>query len=177
MGINIGAFICNFCGAALYIAFGWGAAFIAAGVGMFIGVMIFLIGTRHYKAFDVKKGVGPNDMSMTRIVMLILVPSIIAGFIGWFIAGNLVGSDSTDAFLFACIPVIYFYTSLYFSAKAEEKRPIIALLAIFAVVVLFWAVFKQNGSALTTWADRYTDRSVSGAAEGVFRGLLLRLLP
>lgn len=173
MGINIGAFICNFCGAALYIAFGWGAAFIAAGVGMFLGVIIFLVGTRHYKAFDIKKGVGPNDMSMTKIVMLILVPSIIAGAIGWFIPGNLVGSDSTDAFLFACVPVIYFYTSLYFSAKAEEKRPIIALLAIFAVVVLFWAVFKQNGSALTTWADRYTDRSVSGAAETVFRGLNL----
>src|SRR5688572_31888455 len=95
MGINIGAFICNFFGAALYNTIGWHAAFIAAGIGMFIGVMIFLIGTRHYKAYDVKKGVGENDMSMTRIVMLILVPSIVAGIIGWLIPGTLVGSDST----------------------------------------------------------------------------------
>jgi hypothetical protein len=36
------------------------------------------------------------------------------------------------------------------------------MLAIFAVVILFWAVFKQNGSALNTWADRYTDREVTG---------------
>lgn len=168
MGINIGAFICNFFGAALYNTLGWGAAFLAAGVGMFIGVIIFIIGTRHYKAFDIRKGVSDNDMSMTRIVMLILVPSIVAGIIGWLIPGSLVGSDSTDAFIFACLPVIYFYASLYFRARPDEKRPIAALLAIFAVVVLFWAVFKQNGSALNTWADRYTDREVSGVGKKVF---------
>jgi POT family proton-dependent oligopeptide transporter len=105
---------------------------------------------------------------MSKVVMLILLPSVIAGIIGWLIPGNLVGSDSTDAFIFACIPVIYFYSSLYFKAKTEEKRPIAALLAIFTVVILFWAVFKQNGSALNTWADRYTDRSVSGPAGDVF---------
>jgi len=168
MGINIGAFICNFFGAALYIVYGWGAAFIAAGVGMFIGVSIFLIGTKHYIAFDVKKGVTEKDMSMTRIVLTIFVPSVIAGILGWMIPGTLVGSDSTDAFIFACLPVIYFYGSLYFRANKEEKRPIAALLAIFAVVVLFWAVFKQNGTALNTWADRYTNREVTGTAQKVF---------
>ncbi len=171
MGINIGAFVCNFFGAALYIVYGWGAAFIAAGVGMFLGVFIFLAGTRHYKAYDVKKGVAENDMSMTRIVLTILVPSIVAGIIGWLIPGSLVGSDSTDAFIFACLPVIYFYSSLYFKAKPEEKRPIAALLAIFAVVVMFWAVFKQNGSALNTWADRYTAREVTGATQKIFNKL------
>ncbi|MGZ8523023.1 MAG: peptide MFS transporter [Chitinophagaceae bacterium] len=168
MGINTGAFICNFFGAALYIVYGWGAAFLAAGVGMFLGVIIFLIGTKHYKEYDIKKGVSENDMSMTRIVFTILVPSVVAGIIGWLIPGSLVGSDSTDAFIFACIPVIYFYTSLYFKAKPGEKRPIAALLAIFAVVVMFWAVFKQNGSALTTWADRYTNREVTGTTQKVF---------
>lgn len=168
MGINIGAFICNFFGAALYIVYGWGAAFIAAGVGMFIGVVIFLIGTKHYIAFDVKKGVTEKDMSMTRIVLTIFVPSVIAGILGWMIPGTLVGSDSTDAFIFACLPVIYFYGSLFFSAKPDEKRPIAALLAIFAVVILFWAVFKQNGTALNTWADRYTNREVTGTAQKIF---------
>jgi len=172
MGINVGAFICNFFGAALYITFGWAAAFAAAGVGMFIGVFIFIMGTKHYAAYDIKKGVQPGDMSFTRIVMLILVPSIVAGVIGWLIPGNFFGSDSTDAFIFACIPVIYFYTSLYVSAEKSEKRPIAALLAIFAVVVLFWAVFKQNGSALTTWADRYTGREVTGTTEKVFEKLI-----
>lgn len=173
MGINIGAFICNFFGAALYITYGWAYAFAAAGVGMFIGVMIFLAGTKHYAAYDIKKGVQEGDMSFTKIVMLILVPSVVAGIIGWLLPGDFFGSDSTDAFIFACIPVIYFYTSLYVRAEKGDKRPIAALLAIFAVVVLFWAVFKQNGSALTTWADRYTDKEVTGTTEKVFENLIL----
>jgi POT family proton-dependent oligopeptide transporter len=171
MGINIGAFICNFFGAALQIMLGWGFAFLAAGLGMFIGVIIFMIGTKHYKAFDVKKEVSADDMPFSKIVLLILVPSVIAGVLGWMIPSNIFGSDSTDAFILACVPVIYFYSSLYFKAKPEEKKPIGALLAIFAVVILFWAVFKQNGSALTTWADRYTNRQVTGTQERVFNNL------
>lgn len=177
MGINIGAFICNFFGAALYIMLGWGYAFIAAGVGMFIGVAIFMYGMKHYRAFDIKKGVKEGDMSFLKIVLVILVPSVIAGVIGWVLPTKLmghalVGSASTDAFIFACVPVIYFYGSLLAKADKDEKRPIAALLTIFAVVILFWAVFKQNGTALTTWADRYTDRHLQNpVAEKTFSKL------
>ena len=171
MGINIGAFICNFFGAALYILLGWSYAFMAAGVGMFIGVLVFLAGTKHYAAFDIKKGVKPGEMGMGKIVMTILLPAVIAGVIGWIIPGNMFGSDSTDAFIFACLPVIGFYVYILMTASKEEKRPIAALLAIFAAVILFWAVFKQNGSALNTWADRYTDREVKGTVADVFVGL------
>lgn len=179
MGINVGAFICNFFGAALYIMLGWEYAFLAAGIGMFIGVAVYVSGLKHYRAFDIKKGVQEGDMSFSKITMLILAPSIVAGVIGWILPQKLlghalVGSNSTDAFIFACIPVIYFYSTLYFKANKTEKRPIAALLTIFMVVILFWAVFKQNGTALTTWADRYTDREVANpTAKSVFSNLSL----
>lgn len=171
MGINIGAFICNFFGAALQIMLGWTWAFMAAGVGMFIGILIFMAGTKYYKDFDVIKGEQEGDMPFSRIVLVILLPSVVAGVLGWLIPQNIFGSDSTDAFIFACIPVVFFYTSLYVKANPNEKKPIGALLAIFAVVTLFWAVFKQNGSALNTWADRYTNRQVSGTQQKVFDAL------
>ncbi len=179
MGINVGAFICNFFGAALYIMLGWEYAFLAAGIGMFIGVVVFISGLKHYRAFDIKKGVTKDDMPFTKIILLILLPSVIAGVIGWILPSKLlghplVGSTSTDAFIFACIPVIYFYSTLFFKANKEEKRPIAALLTIFAVVILFWAVFKQNGTALTTWADRYTDRELNNPiAKNTFSSLSL----
>ena len=171
MGINIGAFICNFFGAALQIMLGWTWAFMAAGIGMFVGILIFLAGTKHYKDFDVIKGEQEGDMPFSRIVLVILLPSVVAGVLGWLIPQNIFGSDSTDAFIFACIPVVFFYTSLYVKANPSEKKPIGALLAIFAVVTLFWAVFKQNGSALNTWADRYTNREVSGTQQVLFDNL------
>ena len=181
MGINVGAFICNFFGAALQILLGWQYAFMAAGIGMFIGVVVFLLGTKHYVGYDHKKGTQEGDMPFYKIVLFILVPSVIFGIIGWLLKGvtsdvnldsSIFGSDSTDAFVFACIPIIFFYGSLYVKAKAEDKRPIGALLSIFAVVILFWAVFKLNGSALTTWADRYTDREVTGNTKKVFSTLV-----
>ncbi|MBU3677708.1 MAG: MFS transporter, partial [Chitinophagaceae bacterium] len=171
MGINIGAFICNFFGAALQIMLGWTWAFMAAGIGMFIGIIIFLAGTKHYKDFDVIKGEREGDMPFSKIVLLILLPSVIAGVLGWLIPDSIFGNDSTDAFIFACIPVVYFYGSLYVKANEDEKKPIGALLAIFAVVTLFWAVFKQNGSALNTWADRYTNREVTGTQQVLFDNL------
>ncbi len=180
MGINVGAFICNFFGAALQILLGWQYAFMAAGVGMFIGVIVFLLGTKHYGDKTAKKGIQEGDMPFYKIVLFILLPSMVFGIIGWFLKGvtsdantdsYIFGSDSTDAFIFACIPVIFFYGSLYVKAKVEDKRPIGALLTIFSVVILFWAVFKLNGSALTTWADRYTDREVTGSTQTVFSTL------
>jgi POT family proton-dependent oligopeptide transporter len=182
MGINVGGFICNFFGAALQILLGWHWAFMAAGVGMFIGVIVFLLGTKHYVGHDQKKGVQEGDMPFYKIILFILLPSFVFGAIGWLIKGvasdanvnsSIFGSDSTDAFIFACIPIVLFYGSLYFKAKKEDKRSIGALLAIFGVVILFWAVFKLNGSALTTWADRYTDREVTGTSGKVIAKLKL----
>ncbi|MFT3678555.1 MAG: peptide MFS transporter [Chitinophagaceae bacterium] len=173
MGINLGAFICNFVSAVLYNIYGWNYAFLAAGIGMLIGVAVYVIGLKNYRSFDVKKGVKEGDMPFSRIVLLILLPSVVVGVLGWMIPGDLFGSDSTDAFIFACIPVAIFYTTIYIKADKSEKRPIAALLAIFLVVILFWAVFKQNGSALNTWADRYTNREMTGTSQKVFDGLLL----
>jgi POT family proton-dependent oligopeptide transporter len=174
MGINVGAFICNFFGAALYTTIGWGAAFMAAGVGMFIGVITFIAGTKHYAAYDVRKPLKPGDMPLWQILALVILPSIIFGAIGWFIKGTkgyIFDSNSTDAFIFACIPVLAFYTILFIRSNADERPAMGAMLSIFAVVILFWAIFKQNGSALNTWASRYTERHVSGTTGNVLSAL------
>lgn len=173
MGINIGAFVCNFFGAALYNIYGWYAAFLAAGVGMFIGIVIFWLGTKHFKHVDVIKPKAENDMSLLSIFGVILLPAIGFGMLALLLPEPLVGSKTTDAFLFGCIPVIFFYGRLLYKSPAEEKRPIAAMLAIFAVVITFWAVFKQNGSTLNTWADRYTDREVPTAIQPIMSGLFL----
>lgn len=161
MGINIGAFICNFFAAYLRNNFGWGYAFFAAGVGMFLGLIVFWIGDKHYKSADVLKPVKAEDMPLAKIFSVVLLPALVAGVLGWIaIPGNVFGSDSTDAFIFGALPIAIYYVSLIFSAPKEDKAPLSALMTIFGVVIIFWAVFKQNGTALTTWADSYTNREI-----------------
>ena len=160
MGINLGAFICNFVAAYMRNEYGWGYAFAAAGAGMLFGVLWFLAGTKHIKDADVRKPANPEDMSVSKVMWIIFVPAMIFGALGWFIPGSIFGSDSTDAFIFACLPIIGFYINLMVKSNKEDKSRVAALLAIFAVVVVFWAVFKQNSSALTIWAETYTDRQI-----------------
>lgn len=173
MGINIGAFVCNIIAAFMRNKFGWEAAFATAGIGMFVGLIVFSFGLKHFKQANVIKPKQEGDIGLGKVLLYVFVPAIIVGLIGWMIPGNILGSDSTDAFIFACIPVVAFYISLYVRANKIDKRPIAALLAVFAVGVMFWAVFKQNGTALTRWAKFYTERSVSNAVEKPLADLYL----
>jgi POT family proton-dependent oligopeptide transporter len=158
MGINIGAFVCNFVAAYLRNTYGWGAAFSAAGVGMVLGIIIFMIGTKHVKEADVIKPTKPGDMSLGRIFGAVLLPMFVFGFLGYIIPGNIFGSDTTDGFVIGCLPVVGFFIYLLVTANEEDKRPIAALLSVYACIVIFWAVFHQNGDALTVWANDYTER-------------------
>ena len=173
MGINIGAFACNIIAAFMRNKFGWGEAFITAGVGMFIGLIIFSLGRKHIIKANIMKPVQEGDTKISDVLVKVFLPAIVAGVIGWMFPENIFGSDSTDAFIFACLPVIYFYVMLWVKANAEDKKPIGALLAIFAVSLMFWAVFKQNGTALTRWANYYTDRSVPAAIEKPLEAIYL----
>lgn len=169
MGINVGAFICNFFAAYARNNWGWYAAFLTAGIGMFIGVIVFAIGNKHYAHADQKKVAQPGEQNVLVVLAQVLIPAVITAYLGYLIPGNIFSSDSTDAFIFGCIPIVLFFLNTYRTAAAHEKRPIGALLSIYAVVVIFWAVFKQNGTALTKWAELYTDRDVHPEAQAILK--------
>jgi proton-dependent oligopeptide transporter, POT family len=46
--------------------------------------------------------------------------------------------------------------------SVPDSKRIIALCVIFAIVIVFWMVFHQNGSTLTYWADDNTAWNVTG---------------
>ena len=48
--------------------------------------------------------------------------------------------------------------------KGRIKKGIGALLFIFAVSVIFWAMFYMNFTAYTLWAERHTDRTITSPA-------------
>lgn len=171
MGINVGAFICNFIAAYMRNNFGWGYAFFAAGIGMFIGVAVFWFGNRHVAHVDILTPPKAGEKSLLNELSLVLIPAAIAGTIGWLIPDNIFGSNSTDAFLFSTLPVIVFYLNILVKADKSEKQPIAALLTIYAIVIVFWAVFKQNGTALTVWAENYTNREIPVNIEPVAKSL------
>ena len=168
MGINIGAFVCNFVAAYLRNKYGWGWAFAAAGIGLIIGLIILSTSLKNKEitGANVKKPIQPEDMPLSKIFSYVFLPAIIAAVIGWFIPTKLFGSplmgtQANDAFIFACLPVIAFYVSLWIKAKGQDKRGIGALLFIFVIAIAFWTIYNQNATGLTLWAEKHTDRAAS----------------
>jgi len=175
MGINLGAFVCNFVAAYMRNHYGWGYAFAAAGVGMTIALLWFVMGSKHIKDGDIKKPLQEGDMSMSKIMGSVFLPAAIAAVIGWFmgkiIGHTIFGTPSNDAFMFACVPIIIFYIGLYVRSTKEDKRGLGALFAFFIVSIVFWVIYNQNSTGLTIWADQYTAREMPKSMSGFGKGL------
>jgi len=170
MGINIGAFVCNFVAAYLRNKYGWGYAFAAAGVGLIIGMMVLASSLKHIREGDIMKAAQKEDMSLSQILGFVFLPALIAAFIGWIVPSSLfhttvMGSKANDAFIFACLPIIAFYISLWVKAEGQDKKGIGALLFIFTVSIIFWTIYNQNSTGLTIWAEKHTDRTASASTE------------
>jgi len=58
----------------------------------------------------------------------------------------------------------------------QTRDRILALLLVFAVVIFFWMAFHQNGSALTFFAKKYTDLTVTGSMRFWFNIFCLALV-
>jgi POT family proton-dependent oligopeptide transporter len=54
--------------------------------------------------------------------------------------------------------------------SVPERNRIMALIVVFAIVIVFWMVFSQNGTTLTFWADDNTDWAVSGVISSSING-------
>jgi POT family proton-dependent oligopeptide transporter len=172
MGINIGALVCNFVAAYLRNQYGWGYAFAAAGVGLIIGMIILASSLKNVREGEIKKEKRAEDMPISKIFGYVFLPAIIAAVIGWIVptllfGSTIMGSKSNDAFIFACLPIIAFYISLYVGATGQDKKGIGALLFIFAISIIFWTIYNQNSTGLTLWAQKHTDRTVSPTAEKI----------
>jgi POT family proton-dependent oligopeptide transporter len=68
--------------------------------------------------------------------------------------------------MLACVPIIVFYIGIFLRSSKEDRRGLGALLAFFAVSIVFWVIYNQNSTGLTIWAQTYTDRNMpeSGVA-------------
>ncbi len=169
MGTNIGAFVCNFVAAYMRNHYGWGYAFAAAGVGMTIGLIWFIVEMKHVKEGDVIKPVQKGDMPLRKIFGYVFVPAILAAILGWMmnrlLGHTIFGTKSNDAFMFACVPIVIFYLSIFLRSSKEDKRGLGALFAFFLVSIVFWVIYNQNSTGLTIWADQYTARKMPPAME------------
>lgn len=159
MGINLGAFLAAIACGVVAEVFGWHYGFGLAGIGMVLGLIIFLMGKKYVD--DI--GLPPNiDLLKKKILPLISVNTLIVmlsfvavpGFAWLLTKSQAVGMSLGILSVVAIVAMLL----IAFSSKKVERNRIICLLILMVLSVFFFALFEQAGTSLTLFSDRNIDR-------------------
>ena len=172
MGINLGAFIAPLVCGYLGQTIDWHLGFGAAGVGMALGVVQYVLGSRRLG----DAGMAPAPTASPAAVARDRRTAITWGLIGVGLAlvigvGGYTGllpvtptQISDGAGVFLLLSTVGFFAWLFFSSgwTPDEKRRLYVIGVLFLAAALFWSVFEQAGSTLNLFADRSTDTRMLG---------------
>jgi len=162
MGINVGALLATVAVAPIGETFGFKWGFGLAGVGMLVGVAIFL------KGQDKFEGAGePPNMDLYRkwsklvyLVSLAAIPALYA-LINYGQDVAILGQDLLFWILIGLLVYVCFnLLRAGFQGGSVQRDRIIVMMILMTFNVVFWACFEQAGSSLTLFADRNVDRNV-----------------
>ena len=162
MGINIGAFtatlLCGYLGEEI----GWAYGFGAAGIGMLLGLFIFLWGQKYLEGL----AEPPSNKYLTKVNGIsyenwAYISGVVMVLVTWFLVQNsqLVG-QLLGGFGIIFIGAWLLYALLKCAPEERDRLIVVGILILFSLI--FWALFEQAGSSLNILTDRGVDRTIFG---------------
>ena len=159
MGINLGSFIATLLCGWLGETYGWSYGFGAAGVGMLLGLITFVLGKKTLQG----KGESTNPEFLEKKTMgiknewLVYGASVLSTTFIWqmvqshSVVQNLLIVAGAASFLY-----IVWYALTQLGKVAREQLGALTILIIFTVI--FWTLFEQAYTSMNLFADRILDR-------------------
>jgi POT family proton-dependent oligopeptide transporter len=164
MGINVGAALGTILVAYLgqHPSFGWGYGFGLAGLGMLLGLIVFVLG----KATLGGAGEAPALLSKGREYGLYGI-----GLAAVAVIWGLVQYQDVIQTLLAISGVALLGYVLFESFKLdkEPRERMFAILFLISLNPLFWGLFEQAGGSMNLFTDRFVDRA--GVPAGIFQSI------
>ena len=172
MGINIGSLTAPIMCGWLGETYNWHLGFAAAGVGMTLGLIQYVVGGKRLAGIG-DTAESPADAA-ERIQAFKTTMGILGTLVAIFLALTFIsgGYDITTVTnsisLFILLVPIYYFSSLFRrnDFTATQRGHVRAFVWIFLGAALFWMIFEQAGSTLTIFADQVTQLTLG---EGAFR--------
>jgi POT family proton-dependent oligopeptide transporter len=172
VGINVGAFIAPLVCGYLGQQINWHLGFAAAGVGMVLGLVQYVLGSRHLGP----AGLSPAPAASPEAAAALrrrtqLVGGTLAALAVVFAVGGFTGTLPINATRVAdaagmllLIVTAGFFAWLFFSGgwTPDERKRLYMIGVLFLGAAIFWSVFEQAGSTLNLFADRNTRNEVFG---------------
>lgn len=163
MGINIGAFTATLLCGWLGEVYGWAYGFGAAGIGMSLGLILFLWGQPYLEGHGeppseemLKRRVGPINLEW-----LIYLASLASVSVVWKMVQftAVVGAALNIVSVALLLGLVWFLAT---QCNKEERDRMIVLIVLTLSTVVFWSLFEQAAGSMTLFADRSTDLSLFG---------------
>ncbi len=163
MGINLGAALGAIIAGYLGQTYGWSYGFGAAGIGMLLGLFVFVWG----KPYLLGRGESPAPEKLTQRVggisfeWLLYALSFLAVGLVWLmiqfqeLVGTLLGISG------ALLVGYVLYTAVA-KLSREDRDRIFAVMVLIFGSILFWSLFEQAGSSLNLFTDRHVNREIFG---------------
>lgn len=161
MGINVGAALAPIIMEIVKHYWGFHAAFAVAAFGMVISVFVLWYWKSLVMGADRKAGAIVIDEHVIEATEFTDDQPADAAATAVDAPPHAVSDQSTKAKMMAAVP--------------ESKR-IMALIVVFAIVIVFWMVFHQNGSTITYFADDNTEWAVSGTLSNSINAIWILIL-
>lgn len=174
MGINVGAFLTPLTCGAIGELEGWHYGFGLAGIGMVIGLIVFVIGLRQGvfedKGYEptpegvvIKRAKGASGLgNFTRNELLVYAGTILAIPLVWILLNH---NEVLDIILiavsFGMLGYLFFMAFQQKTKEAKERMLVIGVLFLFTT--LFWTFFELAGSAISVFTLKNVDRNVFGS--------------
>lgn len=168
MGINIGSFSAPFVVGFLRREFGFHVAFAAAAVGMTLALVAYVLGRRTLHG---RGDTPPNPLTaedrptMLKISGAVIALLVVVFAVSAWISGGIGPKPVVDAISYLCFlaPIAYF-TMLLRSplVTPTEKQQVRAYIPLFVAAMLFFMLFEQAATTLTTFAADRTSLELVG---------------
>jgi POT family proton-dependent oligopeptide transporter len=150
----------------------WHWGFGAAALGMFLGLVQYVLGGKHLAA-DGLHPVRPADpvaaAKVDRQVRRVGLVSLAAAVIVVLLLLGGVLSFNAEAisrnFKWVLIAVTVAFFSWLFLSRGwtrEERKSLLVIAVLFGAATVFWMAYEQAGSTLNLFAARSTDNSILG---------------
>jgi POT family proton-dependent oligopeptide transporter len=164
MGINIGAFLASiFCGY-LGIVHGWKYGFGLAGIGMLIGLLVFL----SCQSWLEGKAEPPSMEKLKEKVFLFINVEWMCYLVGFAIIAVsmfLVMNEELVGGILGPIGIVMMLGMIGYSMlqlQGDERSRMLAAIYFILAQIPFWALFEQAGSSLNLLTARLVDREIFG---------------
>ncbi|HKT86235.1 MAG TPA: peptide MFS transporter [Novosphingobium sp.] len=162
MGVNTGAALGTILVGYLGETIGWSWGFGLAGIGMVLGLIIFVVGRPALRG----KGEPPLALPRKREMTLYGIGAAAVAVI-WLLI-QFVGVIQNLLIVSGVAMLAY---TLYeaFKLPKEARERIFAILFLIALNPIFWGLFEQAGGSLSLYTDKYVDRG--GVPTSLFQSI------